>query len=265
MARRPRTAAPPPEDPSVELARLADALNLTAIRDEIPSLLARAEKEGLSYSDFALALLRFEATSRESRRLTRNLKRSRLPDGIQDLDSFDFDLRPKLDAPVLKELLNCRWIEEGGRNIICVGRPGLGKSRILDNLGRAACLRGYSVLKTNTAEMLETLHASIADGTFKRTFRRYEKPDVLILEEFGYGPFDATATKYLFRLVSARHGNRSTLLAANTGFKNWKTFFPSEAQAVATVDRLIDRATILRFTGKSFRNPKDIFGADTED
>jgi DNA replication protein DnaC len=182
MARKPRNAALPPEDPSVELARLADALNLTAIRDEISSLLARAEKEGLSYSDFALVLFRFEATSRESRRLTRNLKRSRLPDGIQDLDSFDFSLRPKLDAPVVKELLNCRWIEEGGRNIICVGRPGLGKSRILDNLGRAACFRGYFVLKINTAEMLEALHASTADATFKRTFRRYEKPDVLILE-----------------------------------------------------------------------------------
>ena len=33
---------------------------------------------------------------------------------------------------------------------------------------------------------------------------------------------------------------------------------------MATVDRLIDRATILRFTGKSFRKPKDVFGSDLD-
>ncbi len=113
--------------------------------------------------------------------------------------------------------------------------------------------------------MLEHLHASLVDGTYKRTFRRYEKPSVLICDEFGYAPFDAEATKHLFRLISARHRRRSTLIAANTGFKSWKSFFPSEAQAVATVDRLIDRAIILRFTGKSFRRPKDIHGASQDE
>ncbi len=132
-------------------------------------------------------------------------------------------------------------------------------------MAKAACLRGYTVLKVNAAEMLEDLHASLADGTYKRAFRRYEKPDVLYADEFGYDPFDATATKYLFRLVSARHAKHSTLLAANTGFKNWKRFFPSEAQAVATVDRLIDNATILRFTGKSFRKPHEVHGAEVDD
>lgn len=103
----------------------------------------------------------------------------------------------------------------------------------------------------------------------ERLLRRYEKQDVIICDEiicdeFGYDPFDADATKHLFRLVSARHRKRSILLAANTGFKSWKNFFPSEAQAVATVDRLIDNATILRFSGKSFRQPKDVYGTEDD-
>lgn len=252
-------------DPIHEIKELAQRLNLTALAEHIPVILQRAEKDGVSYSDFTVELLRHEAQSRNSRRLTRNLKRSGLPAVIEPLDTFDISARPQLEARVVKELLNCRWVEEEGRNIICVGRAGLGKSRVLDNLADAACRRGHRVIKVFTAEMLEDLHASFADGTFKRAFRRYEKPDVLFLEEFGYAPFDETATKYLFRLISARHRQRSTLLAANTGFKNWKRFFPSEAQAVATVDRLIDRASILRFTGKSFRSPKEVLGAESED
>jgi len=254
-----------PEDPIRELTELAQELNLTAVRDRMPEIIDRAEKEGPSYTDFVIQMLRFEANTRQSRRLTRNLKRSGLPTVVEGLDSFDFSIRPRLEARVVRELLNCRWVEEDGRNIICVGRPGLGKTRVLEALVKSACLLGYTVLEVNTAEMIEDLHASLVDGTYKRTFRKYEKPSVLALDEFGYDSFDANATKHLFRLVSARHRKRSTLLTANTGFRNWKSFFPSEAQAVATVDRLIDQATILRFTGKSFRNPKDIYGAETDD
>jgi len=253
------------EDPIRELTELAQELNLTAVRDRMPEMIERAEKQGPSYTDFALDMLRFEANTRESRRLTRNLKRSGLPVVVEGLDTFDFSIRPRLEARVVRELLNCRWAEEDGRNIICVGRPGLGKTRVLDAMGKAACLRGYTVLKVNTADMLDDLHASLVDETYKRTFRKYEKPSVLVLDEFGYAPFDTDATKHLFRLVSARHRQHSILLAANTGFRNWKIFFPSEAQAVATVDRLIDRATILRFTGKSYRKPQDIHGAETDD
>ena len=66
---------------------------------------------------------------------------------------------------------------------------------------------------------------------------------------------------HLFRIVSARHGATSTILTANTGFARWSSFFPSEAESIATIDRLVDRATILRFTGKSCREPKDVHGA----
>ena len=95
--------------------------------------------------------------------------------------------------------------------------------------------------------------------------RRYTKPSLIICDEFGYEGFDPKATKYLFRLVSARHRQGSIILTANTGFNRWKSLFPSEAAAVSTVDRLVDRATILRFTGQGCRIPKDIHGDNLED
>jgi len=248
-----------------ELDALAEELDLFALRKKLPELLAEAEKSGSSYTDFALAVLRVEAKAREDRRFDRNRKRSRLPPTIQGLQDFDFSLRPQIEARVVRELLNCRWLEEG-RNLICVGRPGLGKTRVLEALAEAALHAKRTVLRTTAAEMLEDLQGSIAEGAYRRTFRRYTKPAVLYLEEFGYAPFDTKATNHLFRIVAARHeAKASLLLAANTGFKHWKTFFPSEAQSVATVDRLIDRATILRFSGKSFRKPQDEHGAEADE
>jgi len=164
MARNARR--PPEKEPKDELRQLALDLDLTALADGLDEHLARAEKESLSYTDFAVVLLGGERQARVTRRRERSLKRSHLGP-IEGLDGFDFAARPQLEPRVIKELMNCRFVEEH-RNIICVGRPGLGKTRIAKALGHAACLKGYSVLFTTTASMLEDLHASLADGSFKR-------------------------------------------------------------------------------------------------
>lgn len=240
-----------------EILTLAHGLNLTSwTKDDLKSLLERGEREGLSYSSFVRRLIDIEVNARRDRKLRRILKGSGLEREPGNLDDFDFSARPKLRAASVRELLDCRWIEEA-RNIICIGKPGLGKTRVARALGRAACEKGFDARYVVTAEMLEELQASVADGTQRLVLRRYEKPAVLILDEFGYEPFDARATNFLFRLVSARHRRAPIVVATNTGFRTWQNIFPSEAQAMATIDRLLDNASILPFTGKTWRGPRD--------
>ena len=260
MARNTRRV--PAVNPTEELIQLAIDLDLTTLAQSLPTLLESAEKDSPSFTDFGLKMFRAEVIARKTRRLERSLKRSRLG-VVEGLEGFDFTARSKLDARMVKELLGCRFVAEH-RNVLCLGRAGLGKTRVAKAIAYAACLADYSVLCVLAADMIEELHASHADGTFKRAFRRYVKPQLLLVDEFGYEPFSSEATNYLFRLVSARHRQGSIVLTANTGFSKWRSLFPSEATAVATVDRLVDNATILRFTGKSFRQPRDIVGASLE-
>jgi DNA replication protein DnaC len=246
-----------------KLQELLVELNLTTIARELSGVLAHAEQSAPGYSDFLYRVLEVEQGARIERKIQRRIRLSKLGPCVS-LDDFDFSVRPKLSPQAVKELLICRFVEER-RNIILVGRSSLGKTTVARAIGHAACQLGISVYFVAMDEMLQGLHASRADGTYRTVFRRVVQPDLLILDDAGFSSFKREAANELFRVVCARHRQRSTIVVTNLPFKKWGEFLPSPAQAVAIADRLIDQATILRFSGKPFRNPRDIFGAPLEE
>ncbi len=247
-----------------DLLALLRELKLSTLVREIKGKLAWAEREAPSYTDFLRRLLADEIAGRRERRLERLLRAARLKDA-PTLDDFDFSIRPKLSAKAVKELARCEFIDEG-RNVLCLGKSSTGKTHIAKALGRNACLLGKTTYFKITAELLDELFAAEADGSFRKAWRRYVNADLVCLDEIGYSAFDKRKANLLFRLVSARYEERrSIIVTSNTTFRRWGPLFPTEAQAIATVERLIDRATILRFTGKGGRGPKEVLGGKLDD
>lgn len=247
-------------DPLEILSRLLEELNLTTVARSLSELLSRAQTDHPGYSEFLRRVLEAEQTARWERKIQRRVRWSKLGPAV-DLDKFDWSARPQLPPQVVKELLTCRFVDER-RNVILVGRPSTGKSTVARALGHAACAQGKSVYYVSMGEMLANLHASRADGTYRKAFRRVSAPDLLILEDAGFDTgLDRKVADELFRIVCARYQKRSSIVVTNLPFKQWGEFLPSPAQAVAIADRLIDQATILRFTGKPWRRPRDIHGA----
>lgn len=260
MARRPE-----PKDPLEVLKALLIELNLTTLARDIPGLLSRAEASVAppAYSEFLMQALEAEQAARTERKIQRRLRWSRLGPPV-NLVGFDWSARPQLAPSAIQELMTCRFIEEK-RNLILVGRPSLGKTTVARAIGQAACQKLYSVYCAGMGDLLGDLHAAKADGSYRKVFRRVTQTDLLILDDAGLdtglGRDDANE---LFRVVCARYRQRSSIVVTNLPFRQWGTFLPSPAQAVAIADRLVDGASILRFTGKPFRVPKEVLGAPLE-
>jgi len=251
---------PEAHDPIDELRALLVELNLTTLARELASLLAAAQGRAPSYSDFLRHALDVERAARTERKIQRRLRWSKLGPHVS-LDDFDWSARPQLAPSAVKELLTCRFVEEK-RNLILVGRPSLGKTTVARAIGHAACQKLYSVYSAGMSDMLGDLRAAKADGTYRKAFRRVTAPDLLILDDAGLDTgLEREAANELFRVVCARHRQRSTIVVTNLPFRQWGEFLPSPAQAVAIADRLVDNATILRFSGKPFRQPRDVLGA----
>lgn len=249
----------PPEDPLAETRKILIGLNLTTLARDLDALLRRFENGGLSYSDFLRRALEVEQSARLDRRLLRRLRRSHLGPHVS-LDDFDFAIRPQLSPQAVRELATGRFIQEK-RNVILVGRPSTGKTTVARAIGHAACQRGFSAYKVDMAEALSALKAAKVDGTFRKTFRRLMQPDLLILDNAGFSTLSREKADLLFRVVSMRYREKSMMVVTNLPFKQWAEFIASPAQAVAIADRLIHDATILRFSGKPGRLPRDVFGA----
>jgi DNA replication protein DnaC len=246
-------------DPLAQLGALLERLNLTTAARCLATVLAQAESTQLAYSDFLRQLLEIEQGSRWERTLQRRRRWSKLGPPVS-LDGFDWAARPQLPPQVVKELLTCRFIDEH-RNVLLVGRPSTGKTTVARALGHAACSHALSVYYAPMAEVLATLHAARADGTYRKVFRRVTTAALLILDDAGFADLGRDAANELFRVVCARYKERSTIVVSNLPFKHWGEFLPSPAQAVAIADRLVDDATILRFTGQPYRQPREVHGA----
>jgi DNA replication protein DnaC len=222
----------------------------------LDEMLSKAEKDSLSHLHFLDLLLGTEADARRERTVARRIREARFAES-KTLEAFDWQFNPKaFDRVQIEELASGDFIRRRS-NLIFVGWSGIGKSHIIQAIGQKACVQGYRVLYRTSAELLSDLTASLADKTLPARLRRYARPDLLIIDEFGFDRIERTecqqAAHLLYKIIASRNQKRSTALVTNIDFDKWGEYLPDGPLAMAFLDRLVEGAIILKIKGKSYR------------
>ena len=194
--------------------------------------------------------LKLETAERSRRSLERRLRISGIK-RFKPMADFDWSWPAKIERDIIERALTLDFLGET-RNLILVGRNGLGKTMIAQNIAHAAVLAGHTVLFRSAAALLEELHRQSPEGR-RRKLRGYANVGLLCIDEVGYLSFDDKAADLLYEVVNRRYERKPVILTTNRPFKEWNEVFPNATCIVTLLDRLLHHADVTAIEGDSYR------------
>jgi DNA replication protein DnaC len=258
--KRPRATgrrAPPPSDVTrTQLEQHLAFLGLTHTQRNLEELLAWTRTHRPGATELLEHALGAEVEHKRSARIERRVTTSGLHER-KLLEAFDWDFQPSLDRGTVVELGRLEFVERA-EDVVINGNPGTGKSHILKAIGLRACERGISLRYARCVDLLDDLHAGLADGTYPRRLRAWARPQLLIIDDVGLGQLkkhddEPTAAHTLYNLVDRRHGRASTAITSNIELSEWGRYLGDAIITRAILDRLVMNAIRLRIDGPSYR------------
>lgn len=244
-------ANPTPTPPAVLLEHHLKALRLPTCLREYERLAQECAQGGVDHVRYLLRLVEMELIDRERRLIERRIKAARFP-VTKSLDAFDFLAIPSLNKPLVLDLARCGYIDRR-ENVIAVGNSGTGKTHLALGLGLAACQRGYAVLWTTAAALVNTLGEARDEKRLLRYQKTLARVELLIVDELGFVPLTKTGAELLFEVFSQRHERGSILVTSNLPFDEWTEVFGSQRLTGALLDRLTHHVHVLACNGDSYR------------
>ncbi len=207
--------------------------------------------EAETNEDFLISLLRVVVEERDIERKNRYLKQAGF-DVIKSFANYSFDYVQLPEELSVNDLKECTFIENK-QNLILFGKPGTGKTHLATAIGVEACRKGNRVAYYKTSRLVNDLVEAMASKNLESIWKKLLNAKLVILDEWGYIPFEKTGTQLLFEVISECYEQRSVVITTNLPFNEWNTIFYDEKLTNAILDRMVHHGYLILHNGPSFR------------
>jgi len=226
-------------------------LKLAGMVKSLESRNKYALEKKASYIEFLELLVEDEYVNRKANSFNKRLNRSKL-NTQKDFDCFDFNYQPELDKIKIMDIMACRFITEN-KNIVFMGKPGVGKTHLANAIGLEAIKKGYKVLLLHINDLIEKINIAKAEGTKNQLMNEFINADLIILDELGFKKIPNEAIDDFFEVIRKKYETGSLIITTNRNFEDWGNIFGDYTLASAIIDRIVHHAIIIKINGDSFR------------
>jgi DNA replication protein DnaC len=216
----------------------------------------------LTFDERLAFIVEAEWLNRHNAKIGRLLKTAKLRCKEACLEDIDFDEVRKLDRALIARLSGMAWLKDC-RHIFLTGATGTGKSWIASAFGNAACRIGKRVATHRVSRLLDELRAARASGTWAKLLATLEKPDLLILDDFGMDRLDTNSCRDFREIIEDRQGSGSIIITAQLPVAQWHGIFEDATAADAALDRLVHNAYRIELHGPSRRRMAGLSGENS--
>jgi len=227
------------------------AVRVPTVGANFVSLAEQAVKENHSHIRYLEALLAMECEERDRHAIANRVRDAQLP-RVKGIEDFDFAQAPQIPAAKIRELAEGGYIDRS-EPVVLIGEPGTGKSHLASGLCLAACRQKRRVRFTTAAALVNELVEAKQNNQVRRTMARWQKYELIAIDEVGYVPLADVGGEFLFQVISERAERAAIIVTTNLPFSEWTTVFPNPRLCKALLDRITDRAHIIETGTESFR------------
>jgi len=227
------------------------AVRVPTIAASFVSLAEQAIKENHTHIRYLEALLQMESEERDRHAIANRIRNAQLP-RTKTLEEFDFHQAPQIPAAKIRDLAEGGYIERS-EPVVLIGECGTGKSHLATALCLAACQQKRRVRFTTAAALVNELVEAKQNNQVRRAMARWQKYELIALDEVGYVPLADVGAEFLFQVISDRAEKAALIVTTNLPFSEWTTVFPNPRLCKALLDRVTDRAHIIETGTESFR------------
>jgi DNA replication protein DnaC len=233
---------------------LLHELGLYGMAKAFVDLESSGDAATLTHAEWLGLLLDREATDRNDKRLRTRLRYAKLRHQAA-IEDIDYRAPRGLDRALFQKLAEGSWIDAHDNLILC-GPTGIGKSWLACALGHKACRDNRSVLYQRIPKLLGDLALARGDGRYARILRTLGGVQLLLLDDWGLRPLDATGRQDFLEVLEERYGRRSTIITSQVPVDKWHELIGDPTYADAILDRIVHNAHRINLIGESMRRKR---------